>query len=76
MQDYSEDNRAAFEGFLARTTEIMECLTVTGEYDYTLGIRTCRVKSFEALMLKQIFGHKAVASATSQIALREVKYSM
>lgn len=75
MKDYEEDNRDAFESFVQGIAEIMECFAMTGEYDYTLLVRTSSVEAFETLLLKQILAHKAVASATSQIALRAVKYS-
>lgn len=75
MVDYEAGNRDAFETWVVRIPQIMECFAVTGEYDYTLLVRTATVEDFEGLLLKDILAHPSVASATSQIALREVKYS-
>lgn len=67
--------RESFEAFVTNTPEILECFSITGGFDYMLIVRTRSVADFEAFLMDQILGHKSVASATSQISMRQHKYS-
>ena len=75
LVDHDLRTRTQFEDFVAITPEIMECFSVTGAFDYVLIVRTTSVSAFEQLLMEQILGHKAVAAASSQISLRQHKYS-
>ncbi len=75
MVNHEEEDRVAFESFVESTSEIQACFAVTGAHDYTLLVRTTSVSAFESLLMNRILAHKSVASATSQIALRELKFS-
>lgn len=75
LERYGEDARRAFETFIDTTPEIPQCYAVTGSHDYVLIVHTRSVSSFEALLMNQILAHPSVASATSQMTLRRVKYS-
>ena len=75
LGDYQKENQIAFETFVERSPEIMECFAVTGSHDYILIIRTAGVAEFESFLMEKILPHPAVASATSQIALRQHKYT-
>jgi len=67
--------RAEFEAFVEQSPQIMECFSVTGGFDYMLIVRARSVLAFEAFLMDEVLGHKSVASASSQIALRQHKYS-
>lgn len=67
--------RKSFESFIQSAPEIMECFSVTGGFDYMLIVRTKSVLDFETFLMEQILGHPSVASASSQISLRQHKYS-
>ena len=75
LGDYQKDNQIAFETFVERSPEIMECFAVTGSHDYILIVRTAGVAEFESFLMEKILPHPAVSSATSQIALRQHKYT-
>ena len=75
MKSHDRVDRDSFLDFVRRTPEIMECYSVTGAHDYSLKVRVESVADFEKLLMEQILSHKSVASATSQIALRQHKYS-
>ena len=75
IKDYSSKSRANFESFVRDTPEIMECFSVTGAHDYTLIIRTRSVSEFERLLMDAILRHPSVESASSQISLRQHKYT-
>ena len=75
MVNYNENDRLAFEDFVQTVPEILECYSMTGAHDYTLIVRANSVDDFERLLMQRLLAHKSVASATSQIALRQLKYT-
>ncbi len=75
LRDYEKTTLGRFERFVNDTPEILECFAVTGTNDYTLITRSRSVGEFERLLMDRILAHESVASATSQFALRQHKYS-
>ncbi len=75
LSGHGAQTREAFQRFVHDTPDIVECVSVTGEHDYTLLVRTVSVSSFEALLMGRILAHPSVASASSHIALRRHKYT-
>lgn len=75
LKDYHLDTRQAFEQFIQHAPEIMECFSVTGANDYTLIVRSRSVSDFEHFLMEKILSHPAVESASSQISLRQHKYT-
>jgi DNA-binding Lrp family transcriptional regulator len=75
MVNHDKQTLANFVRFVEDTASIMECFAVTGTHDYTLIIRASSVGAFEQILMEQILPHASVASASSQIALRQHKYS-
>ena len=75
LANYDKPTLQRFEDFVNDTPEILECFAVTGTNDYTLIIRSRSVGEFERLLMDRILTHDSVASATSQFALRQHKYS-
>ncbi len=75
LTDYEKATLGRFERFVNDTPEILECFAVTGTNDYTLITRSRSVGEFERLLMDRILAHESVASATSQFALRQHKYS-
>ena len=75
LVDHAPETRASFERLVHGTPEILECFSVTGTHDYTLIIRTHSVGEFEQILMERILAEDSVAQASSQIALRQHKYS-
>ncbi len=75
LVDHAPETRASFERLVQGTPEILECFSVTGTHDYTLIIRTHSVGEFEHILMEKILADDSVAQASSQIALRQHKYS-
>lgn len=75
LKDYSVETRTAFETVIEQAPEIMECYAVTGAHDYTLIVRSRSVRDFERFLMDEILSHPGVESASSQIALRQHKYT-
>lgn len=70
---HSNKNRRAFETLVKSTPEILECFSITGPHDYLLKIRVKDIAAYEFILMEKILAHEAVASASSNIALREHK---
>ncbi|MCG8440311.1 MAG: Lrp/AsnC family transcriptional regulator [Caulobacterales bacterium] len=75
MSGHAIEIREAFESFVRATAEIAACFSVTGEHDYTLIVRTPSVTAFEEFLMTRILAHPSVLTASSQIALRQLKYT-
>jgi len=67
--------RRAFEDLVQTTPEITQCFSITGPHDYVLNIRVKDIKAYEGLLMDKILAHGSVASASSNIALREHKFT-
>ncbi len=75
LTNHERPTRQSFETFVQRSPEIMECFSVTGAFDYMLLVRTKSVQDFEQFLMDHILGHKSVSSASSQMSLRQHKYT-
>ena len=75
LKDHSVEARAEFDAFVTAHAEVVECYSVTGAQDYVLIVRTEDVDTFERFLMHHLLAHPRVATASSNLALREVKYS-
>jgi Lrp/AsnC family transcriptional regulator len=75
MKSHTPENRLAFEQFVAAQSEIMECYSMSGEWDYLLRIVTGDVTEYEHFLMRSVLNHPAVATAASHFALNQVKYT-
>ena len=75
LVNHAQDTRQQFERLVTHTPEVLECFSVTGTHDYTLIVRTHSVGEFEHILMEKILADDSVAQASSQIALRQHKYS-
>ncbi|KNG94262.1 Lrp/AsnC family transcriptional regulator [Pseudaestuariivita atlantica] len=73
IRSQTEEGRAAFERFVRVEDAVQRCLAVTGEQDYILLVRMRDVAAFERFLMERLLAHPSVASAHSQLVLREVK---
>ena len=72
---HDSECRRAFEELVQSTPEITQCFSITGPHDYILNIRVKDIKGYEALLMDKILAHDSVASASSNITLREHKFT-
>ena len=75
MKSHAPENRLAFEQYVAAQSEIMECYSMSGEWDYLLRIVAADVEDYERFLMRGLLSHPAVATAASHFALNQVKYS-
>ena len=75
MHRQTTDARADFERFIAGRDEIVECYAMSGEWDYLLRIAVRDVADYDRFIMRGVLAHPSVASAASNFALRQVKYT-
>jgi Lrp/AsnC family leucine-responsive transcriptional regulator len=67
--------RRNFERFVESHEEVLECYSMSGDWDYLLRVVVADVADNERLLMHGILTHEAVATSSSHFALKSVKYS-
>ena len=75
MRSHARDARQAFEDFVDSHPEIVECFSMSGEWDYLLRIVVADVADYNLFLMHTLLGHPSVASAASHFALSMTKYT-
>lgn len=74
MKAFSAEAITAFEGFVRAHEQVMECYSMSGEWDYLLRIVASDVADYEHFLMRTLLKHESVAGASSQFALSTTKY--
>lgn len=74
-RSHSIEARTSFEDFVRSRPEILECFSMSGEWDYLLRIVARDVADYEAFLMRTLLNHPSVASASSHFALSLTKHS-
>jgi Lrp/AsnC family transcriptional regulator len=75
MKSHAEEARQEFERFVRARGEIMECHSMSGEWDYLMRIVVADVADYERFLMRELLRHPSVAAAASHFALSQVKYT-
>jgi Lrp/AsnC family leucine-responsive transcriptional regulator len=75
MKSHSPEMRTGFEEFVQSHDQIIVCLSMSGEWDYLLGVMVGDVREYEAFLMKELLSHPSVATSASHFALKRVKYT-
>lgn len=75
MKAHERENRTRFEDFVTSHREIMECYSMSGEWDYLLRVVVSSVADYERFLMRELLSHPSVATASSHFALSQVKYT-
>jgi Lrp/AsnC family transcriptional regulator len=75
MNSHSPESRGAFERFVADRPEVMECYSMSGEWDYLLRVVVADVAGYERFLMRDLLAHPRVATASSHFALGQIKYT-
>ncbi|MBA4751854.1 MAG: Lrp/AsnC family transcriptional regulator [Sphingopyxis sp.] len=74
LKSHSAEHTELFETFVRTQDRIMECLSMSGEWDYQVRVVASGVADYEAFLMHRLLRNEAVAAAASHFALRVVKY--
>lgn len=75
MKSHSPTMRAAFEEFIAAQEDVVECYSISGDWDYFLHIVAQDVADYERVLMRGILNHATIASSSSIFVLRRVKHT-
>ena len=75
LKTHAPEQRQAFEAFLQARPEIVECHSMSGEWDYLMRIVVADVGDYERFLMRELLNHPNVATSASHFALSQVKYT-
>lgn len=75
MKSHELRRRKDFEDFIRSHHEVLECFSMTGDWDYMLQVVVRSVGDYERFLMRELLAHPSVATASSQFALARVKYT-
>ena len=75
MRSHAPEQRRLFEEFIENQDEVLECFSMTGEWDYLVRIVAADVSDCERFLMRRLLNHPCVATASSQFALSLIKYT-
>lgn len=74
MRDYSAECIERFEDLVQHSARIMECYSISGDWDYLMRIVAPDVAGYEHFLMRVLLKHPSIASASSHFALSITKY--
>jgi Lrp/AsnC family transcriptional regulator len=75
VRSHVRESRSAFEDFVRQRPEIMECYSMSGEWDYLLRIVVADVADYERFLMRTLLDHPSVDGASSHFALSQTTYT-
>lgn len=75
MRSHAIEDRRSFEAFVDTRPEIIECFSMSGDWDYLLRIVVADVADYNAFLMTSLLNHSAVAGGSSHFALSMTKYT-
>ncbi|WP_068092105.1 Lrp/AsnC family transcriptional regulator [Novosphingobium rosa] len=75
VRNHAQEVRKPFEDFLHERPEVIECFSMSGEWDYLLRIVVADVADYERFLMRTLLDHPAVGAAASHFALSMTKYT-
>jgi len=64
-----------FNAFVAQSDSVLECYSVSGEYDYLMRVVAASVKDIEAFLMHDLLRVPAVRNANTSFVLKQSKYT-
>lgn len=75
VRSHAREVRSAFEDFVRGRREIIECYSMSGDWDYLLRIVAADVADYEHFLMRVMLEHPSVGGASSHFALSQTKYT-
>ncbi|MDI7864452.1 Lrp/AsnC family transcriptional regulator [Rhizobiaceae bacterium n13] len=75
MKSHDPATRRDFERFVESHEEVLECYSMSGDWDYLLRVVAADIRDYERLLMQGILTHEAVATSSSHFALKSVKFT-
>lgn len=75
VNSHALEARQSFEQFVDGRPEVVECFSISGEWDYLLRIVVADVADYNHFLMRVLLAHPSVASGSSHFALSMTKYT-
>lgn len=75
IKNHNAETTEAFEAFITSRDEIIECYSMSGDWDYLLRILVADVEEYNHFLMRTVLRHPTVATGSSHFALSQVKYT-
>ena len=75
MKSHAAEDVSAFERFVEERDEIVECYSMSGDWDYLLFVLVADVDDYNHFLMRTVLRHPSVATGSSHFALAQVKYT-
>lgn len=74
LKDYTSECLEAFDRFVGEEDRILECFSMSGNWDYLMRVIASDVLDYEHFLMRKLLKHPSVAGASSHFALSVTKY--
>lgn len=75
VRSHAREVRGPFEAFIRSRPEVVECYSMSGDWDYLLRIVAADVADYEDFLMHTLLDHPSVGGASSHFALSTTKYT-
>lgn len=75
LKDHTPQSSITFRDYITKIPDVLECYSMSGEWDYMLIILSRDVSSYENFLMEQLLSHPKVGQASSHFALSRVKFT-
>ncbi len=75
LRHHGDGQRETFEEWVRSHPEVMECYALTGDKDYVLRVMVADMEAYDHFLTGDLLRQDCVASASSSIVLRQIKYT-
>ena len=73
LVDHSEDTIKLFSDFVAQSEQVLECASITGDFDFVLKVVAHDPEALEQFIMKRILRLGVVRTTTTNFILRQMK---
>lgn len=73
--DHSEASIITFQKFVAEKEQVLECASITGDFDFVLKVAATDPEALEQFIMHQILRLGVVRTTTTNFILRQIKVS-
>ncbi len=73
--DHSEETIKVFRDFVAQSDQVLECASITGDFDFVLKVVARDPEALEQFIMKNILRLGVVRTTTTNFILRQLKTS-
>ncbi len=75
LVDHDPSSINAFQTFIDTNEQVLECASITGDFDYILKVAATDPENLEQFIMHKLLGLKVVRTTTTTFILRQMKVS-